>query len=158
MKTISTITLSLVLTACGGGDPAPDPAQCKAAIVTAGASAPGAGVPPECVFPAGPDIGVTVDAARAATGKFRVYMIGQREGATQVLQFMDKRPGYVEIASLWFTPAAAPTDLHRTLAGVYLNGPVCDAQAAAIRASGSPATCAPATVYDPATALKDLNL
>lgn len=156
MKTISTIILSLVLAACGGGEP--DPAQCSAAIVTAGSLAPGATLPAECVFPAGPDIGATVDAARAATGKQRVYMIGLGDGAAQVLQFMDKRPGYVEIASLWFTPAAAPTDLHRTLAGVYLNGPVCDAQAAAIRASGSPATCAPATVYDPATALKDLNL
>jgi len=158
MKTISTITLSLILVACGGGDPEPDPAQCKAAIVTAGTPLPGTTLPTECVFPAGLDLAATVDAARAATGKQRVYMIGLGDGAAQVLQFMDKRPGYVEIASLWFTPAAAPTDLHRTLAGVYLNGPVCDAQAAAIRASGSPATCAPATVYDPATALKDLNL
>ncbi len=160
--TITILALSLTLAACGGGES--DPTQCRAAIVTAGISAQSAtpeatsGVPAECVFPAGTDIFATVDAARAATGKFRVHMLGVGTGAAQVLDFMDKRPGYVDYTSLWFVPADTYINVHGSIIVTHLNGPACEAQAASIRAAGSPATCAPAAVFDAATARADLNL
>jgi pimeloyl-ACP methyl ester carboxylesterase len=107
---------------------------------------------PDCGYSATPEtLAATIEAARAETGKMRVYVIASGAGADAALRYMGTRPGYLDGSSLWFASYDAATiaalaGLRGSIITVHLNATAddaagCTSTAAMIRDNGTPAVC-----------------